>query len=163
VPYTWVSQAATEVTTPTNNAQVPLTSVSSNEVLRRVVVEYYVDAVVSATNELIPWMQRGLLSLVEVTSGNPPPIPDPIQATGFDTRDILYSRLDTVQGASIFNNWFRVPGNGDAGRIDVEISRRPDPDPLIVWWNWGVPGGNLGTSNIGFWRVWSRCLLETPL
>lgn len=161
VVYTWVSKAVREVTTPRNNDQVPLTSVSSNEVLRRVILHFYIDVVVDVSNDIIPWMQRGVLSLIEATAGNPPPIPDTVHNDLFDYRDILYSRLDTVEFPGIFNGWYRVPGGGAAAAMDVEISRRPDPDPLIIWWNWGLPGGGAATSPNGFMRMWSRCLLES--
>jgi hypothetical protein len=159
--YTWVSQASRELTSGRNNDQVPLTSVSSNEVLRRVILHFYIDVVVELVDDTVPWMQRGVLSLIEATTGTPPPIPDTVHNNLFDYRDILYSRLDTMGFPGILQRWFRVPGGGMSATIDVEISRRPDPDPLIIWWNWGLPGGGAATSPNGFWRMWSRCLLES--
>lgn len=161
--YTWVSNHQTNTTSGRHRAAVPLTSVSSNEVLRRVICEFYIDVVNPAQEVIVPWSQYGILSLIEATSGNPPPTPVLIGSTTYDNRDILYSRYDTFgHPAVFFTNWYRVPGDGMVGRIDVEISRRPDPDPLIIWWNWGMPSFGGGGVEVGFDRVWSRCLLESP-
>lgn len=158
-----MSQATHNTTSGGHQDQVPLTSVSSNEVLRRVIVDYYIDITNPDPEVLITWMQYGVLSLIEATTGSPPPPPDQVGNGLFDYRDILYSQFDTVGNPGIFSGWYRVPGSLDSGHIDVEISRKPGDEPLIIWWNYGLPGFLGAGVEVGFWRCWSRCLLEvTP-
>lgn len=157
--YTWYSGYTAERQVGHQYDSVPLTSVSSNEVLRRVVLNWRVHVVSQDSSLVFDWLEAGVISLVEFTVGNPPPIPLPVTQGGFDTRDILWSQLEFPGSSAIFTGNWAVPADGISGKVDVEISRRPGPDAGIVWWAWGVAPP--GASPIGYLRAWWRVLIES--
>lgn len=157
--YTWFTGYRSDRVTGRSHEEVPLTSISSNEVLRRVVLHWRVQLAVASSDLLADWLEAGVVSLVEFTVGAPPPIPTPVTLGEFDTRDILYSQLEFPGPTGVFVNSHAVPGDNRAGIVDVEVSRRPAPDAGIVWWAWGC--GPPGGAEIGYLRAWWRVLIES--
>jgi hypothetical protein len=157
--YTWFTGYRAERQVGQNHEEVPLTSISSNEVLRRVVLFWRIHVVSQDSSLVFDWLEAGVISLVEFTVGNPPPTPQSVTLGEFDTRDILFSQLEFPGSSAIFTGNWAVPANGMSGMVDVEISRRPAPDAGIVWWSWGVAPP--GASPIGYLRAWWRVLIES--
>lgn len=159
VVYTWFNGYRAERLTGQAHEEVPLTSVSSNEVLRRVILYWRIHVVSQDSSLVFDWLEAGVISLVEFTVGNPPPTPDSVTNGVYDTRDILYSQLEFPGSSAIFTGNWAVPADGRSGVVDVEVSRRPGPDAGIVWWSWGVAPP--GASPIGYLRAWWRVLIES--
>lgn len=164
MPYRWLSGHNTETFVPSSGEPVALTSVSSNERLRRVVCNWYIDCRSQDSAILSTWLTYGVVSLLEWTSGPVPPTPEPIGQGNFDSRDILHSRMAGIGWGGMFNNAYRVPEGGRVIEQDVETSRGDGLDPGIVWWNWGLGSFTGAGVGIGYYRVWWRVLVdEVPL
>lgn len=160
VPYRWMSGHRTETVTPGSNAIVPLVSVNANERLRRVVLNWYIDCRSQDSAILGTWLTYGVVSLLQWTSSQEPPIPEPISAGNYDERDILHSRMAGIGWGGMFNNAYRVPDGSGIVEQDVETSRGDGVDPGIVWWVWGLGSFAGAGVGIGYWRCWYRVLVD---
>lgn len=156
---TWYSGYRAERVTGQAHEEVPLTSVSSNEVLRRVVLQWRVHVSTSDASLVFDWLEAGVISLVQWTEGNPPLFPDSVTTGVYDDRDILWSELAFPGPANVFNGNWMIPADGLSGKVDVAVSRDPAPNAGIVWWCWGVAPP--GASPIGYLRAWWRVLVES--
>lgn len=159
--FNWLSGFATETVVGRSAFQVPLTSVSSNERLRRTVVKWRLDMSEPTSAQADAVLKYGVLSLIQWTEGDPPPTPASVTTGNFDSRDILYSDLAFPGPAAVLVGRFGIPGDNLVGTVDTDVSRDPSPNAGIVWWCWGL--GPPGVPGVGvlYHRVWWRILVET--
>lgn len=157
----WLNGFVTETVTGRSAFQVPLTSVSSNERLRRTIVKWRLDMSEPTSAQADAVLKYGILSLIEWTEGDPPPTPPIVTSGGFESRDILYSDLAFPGPAVVLVGRFGIPGDGLVGTVDTPVQRDPSPNAGIVWWNWGL--GPPGVPGVGvlYHRVWWNILVET--
>lgn len=162
MPLVWLSGAITENTTGRSHNEIPLTSVSSNEVLKRAVIYWYINIQTQDSAVLATWTGYGVLSLLQFTKGDPPPTPAQVGGGVFDDRDILDSQLHVPRWGGVFNNQYQCPGEGQVGHMDTPVQRRPAPDAGIVWWVWGLPNFAGAGVAVGYPKAWWRVLIEQP-
>lgn len=149
-----------EVITGASGEERLLTTLGIAETMRRVILQGYIDIRTTDSAQVDQWIRHGVLSLIQVTSGNPPPAPDPIRIGPHDTRDIVYSQFHQLGFPSILTNTYASPEPPGMIDIDVEVSRGNGVDPISIWWVWGLPNTSVAGVNIGFSRFWARILFE---
>ncbi len=160
VAYRWLSGHITETVVPASSRRVALTSVSSNERLRRAMITWYLDCRTQDSAILGTWLSYGVVSLLEWTTGPVPPTPEPIGAGNYDNRDILHSTMAGLGWGGVFNNAYRVPEGGRVIEQDVETSRGDGENPGVVWWNWGLGSFTGAGVGVAFHRAWWRVLVD---
>lgn len=160
MPLFWSNQYANDTETGHTADQVPLGGVPIGATLRRVVVNWRIQIDAQETGTLFPWYVNGVLSLIEFTQGSPPPLPVPIPGQANIGRDILWSQLEFPGDEVIFAAQHDIPGQPRVGQVDVSVSRSAQNEAGVVWWNWGLPEGVVPGIAIGYWRIWSRVLVE---
>lgn len=161
VAVAWLSGMTSGSISGAYENQVPLLGLGLAERMRRFVGRWYIDYLSPTSAVTSTWLYYGVISLIEVTRGGPPPTPSPISAGLFSSRDIVWSDFQTLGNPNVLTGRYRVPGDGRAGEIDTEVSRGDGVDPLEVWWNWGVAPGHGLTTGDGYYRMWWRVLVDT--
>ena len=140
--------------------EVPLGSVSSNERLERVILYANINVVTGDSAVRQTWLDYGVLSLIQVTAGSPPPIPEDVGVENFNLRDIYDSSYWRMYANTEFANWSTIPENAPHIKHDRNTLRRPTTDPMIVWWCWGLPGFTGAGVEVGYMKVWWRVLVQ---
>ena len=158
--YTWRSGYVRNVTVGSSGQARQLVLLGTLERCRRVVLEAMIDVRNSDSGVIDQWMRHGVLSLIQATTGNPPPAPELVRLGNYGTRDILYSRFDQLGNNNILVNSYIVPQAPDMIRIDVEVSRGDGELPTAIWWVWGLPNTSVAGVDAGFDRWWYRVLVE---
>lgn len=143
-----------------HHEELAIGSVSTNERLERVIVYWYINLVSPGSAVLGTWLDYGVQSLIQVTAGSPPPIPDQVGLEAYNLRDIVDSSFSRVGWSDVFTNYYVAPSNAPHGHHDVSIKRRPTTDPMIVWWLWGLPSFTGAGVEIGYYKVWWRVLVQ---
>lgn len=131
------------------------------ERLRRVVLQAYIDVDNASSDQALEWTIAGVLSLIEVTRGSPPPTPEPVGLGNFNTRDIVFSQFAAPTISQFLTGISRVPGLTGLFDIDVSVSRGDGTSELAVWWVWGLPDTTVSGVAAGFERAWFRVLADT--
>lgn len=162
MPLTWLSGSIAEQFTGRHEHVVPLTSVSSDEVLKRVILYWYINIQSQDSAVLATWTSYGVLSLIQWTEGDPPATPEEIGDGDYDARDIVDSELVTAGWGGVFSNQYRAPEQGWIGHLDTNVQRKPAPDAGIVWWCWGLPTFTGAGVEVGYEKAWWRVLIEQP-
>lgn len=157
--YIW-QDGFSRATSGGHHEELPLGSVSTNERLERVILYWYINLVSPSSAVLSTWLDYGVQSLIQVTAGSPPPIPEDVGQENYNLRDIVDSSYSRVGFSDVFNDWYSVPTQAPAGHHDVSITRRNPDDPMIVWWCWGLPSFTGAGVEIGFWKAWWRVLVK---
>lgn len=157
----WLSGHVPGFAPTRSHDEVPLTSVSSNERLRRVILYAYVNCFAPSSAEEFTLINNGLLSLIQWTSGPIPPTPDPVTDGVFNNRDILHSQMHQLGPSSVRTDMNTFPAPPGLIEVDITPLRGDGIDPGIVWWVWGIPQWT-GTDP-AYCRAtwWFRILLET--
>lgn len=157
--YTWQSGFA-KSSSGGHHEELAIASISTNERLERVITYWYVNLLGPDSAVLGTWLDYGILSLVQVTAGSPPPIPDQVGFEAYHLRDIVDSTYTRVGFSDVFNNYYTAPAQSPVVHSDVSITRRPVDDPMIVWWLYGLPGFTGAGIEVGYWKLWWRVLVK---
>lgn len=131
--------------------------------LRRLVLQAFI-AIRSNQNDTISyWAGRGIVHGVEITTGSPPPFPLDPATSNPNGRDWLHWGITHPwQGGQVL---FQATAAGDGGiiRVDTDVQRIDNTNPMQVWWSWGVQGGPPGgTINGALTRFASAALVDGP-
>lgn len=158
--YQWESGHVPGFTPRRSHDEVPLTSISSNERLRRVIVYAYTMWNFPTGTDQFNAMNTGLVSLIEWTSAPFPPAPEPVTSGNFNDRDILDSQFHQMGPNNVFAGENMIPSAPGMIIHDTAMQRGDGVDPGIVWWVWGLP--NISGTDLPYARamLWFRVLRE---
>lgn len=137
-----------------------LASLGTAERLVRVVLQGYIDLRTGESAQIEQWIRHGVLSLIEITYGSPPPAPAPVSTGDYDTRDIVFSDYQQLGFAGVLTNTYAVPVAPARIDIDVAVRRGDGVQEVGVWWVWGLPSTVVAGVNVGFERAWYRVLVD---
>jgi len=159
----WVRSIFASNAVPASGRVNQVASVSANERVERVLLDFHIAAQSSTSADLLRWVQQGVVVLVEwtTTAGGTPPTPVIPRSVDLSTKDVLASAYSRMGPVETFTDVHVVPAYGDAIRLDARVQRRPTTGGNgSLWVTWALAGVSGTLPEIGFEHFFVRVLIE---